>query len=653
MNNETILYAIGMIDDKAILDAKERGSASRLGGRGMGRRLGTLLLAAVLILSLAAVAYAIVKSDWFKSFFESESNRELTPDQQQFLEENSVGVGESVTVDGYTVTLEAALCDDWELYLKLRIVAPDGITLDFPNADDGSCLFEDVSYHSSAVDPSSVRYRMRGGGWQPLVDGDGKENTATVVFYEQTVEGDHAFTDGEVWNVTLRNLMISQQDPEKDFFCHEYLLLAEGEWNFTIPLTEMNERLELIDEPVAFATPYGNLNGPVEYVDILITSFELRPFGATCKFVADTDSLDSFDALVVMKDGSEVRAQRSMGFSYQFDAPLLLENVAYVLLQNGRDELKLSCPKEYSPTALGTGEAATAPYRRQETTEPVELTSDGVLMLKGGLVLPIDPAMREKLVFYIPPRRSTTHEVLLVVAEKASMEACDQLYPGQYTQAGELIFVYTASEAELHELLCHYWDGHISFIQDADGTYYVWDDMGDLNFFREDGASLEESKDRLQWEEVRRYADTLRDTFLAANPSLTSVSFRNSYLDVCLSMIRWHDWEMNYTLSAAAFGTLEPGSVDPEPFVERLLDGSVLEEIEGVETPDGAQVTLSLPDDDLHFAFFLDGDGQSYIHMVWEDDELLYRISYDDSSKTAGGIVLEWYEALAKAQRLK
>ena len=651
MNNETILYAIGMIDDEAILDAKAHSGAMRQGSRGMRRRLGTLLLAAVLILSLAAVAYAIVKSDWFKSFFESERNRELTPDQQQFLEENSVGVGESVTVDGYTVTLEAALCDDWELYLKLRIVAPDGITLDFPNADDGSCLFEDVSYHSSAVDPSSVRYRMRGGGWRPLEDSDGEENTATIVFYEQTAEGNHPFTDGEMWNVTLSNLMISQQDPEKDFFCHEYLLIAEGEWSFTIPLTEMNERLELIDEPVAFATPYGNLNGPVEYVDILITSFELRPFGATCKVVADTDCLDSFDALVVMKDGSEVKAWRSMAFSYRFDEPLLLENVAYVILQNGRDELLLSCPSEYSPTEFGIGEETTAPYRRQDTTEPVELTSDGVALLKGGLVLPIDPAMRDKLVFYVSPS-GPTYEMLLTVAEKASAEACDKLYPGQYMEAGELFCIYTIDEWELRELLCGSFDGRIPFAVDADGRYYVWGDLGDLYFMREEGTNLEESKDRPQWEEARRYADTLLDVFLTANPSLTPVSFRNSDLDICLSMIRWHKG-MNYTLSGEEFGTLEPGSVDAEPFIERLLDGSSLEEVEGVKTSDGASVTLSLPDDDLHFVFLLDGDGQNYIHMVWEDEELLYRISYDDSSKTAGRIMLEWYEALAKAQRLK
>ena len=63
MNNETILFAIGMIDDEAILDAKAHSGAMRQGSRGMRRRLGTLLLAAVLILSLAAVAYAIVKSD--------------------------------------------------------------------------------------------------------------------------------------------------------------------------------------------------------------------------------------------------------------------------------------------------------------------------------------------------------------------------------------------------------------------------------------------------------------------------------------------------------------------------------------------------------------------------------------------------------------
>ena len=111
-------------------------------------------------------------------------------------------------------------------------------------------------------------------------------------------------------------------------------------------------------------------------MDIVITFFELRPFGITCEYRSESvanGAADHFDVMVVMKDGNEIQAQADMGgigqgsmgaqgyMNYNFDAPLLLENVAYVLLQNGRDELRLTCPSEYSPTEPGTGEEATAP----------------------------------------------------------------------------------------------------------------------------------------------------------------------------------------------------------------------------------------------------------------------------------------------------
>ena len=51
-------------------------------------------------------------------------------------------------------------------------------------------------------------------------------------------------------------------------------------------------------------------------------------------------------------------------------------------------------------------------------------------MLKGGLALPIDdPAMREKLLFYILPS-GPAYEMFFAVAEKASVEACERLYHG-------------------------------------------------------------------------------------------------------------------------------------------------------------------------------------------------------------------------------
>ena len=100
MTNETILDAIGMIDDDAVYDAKAWQSESEQEKRvrWIGRKFGVLMLAAVLMLALGTIVCAIA-TNAFQSFFEQKGS--LTPEQVQYLEEKTVGIGESVTINDY------------------------------------------------------------------------------------------------------------------------------------------------------------------------------------------------------------------------------------------------------------------------------------------------------------------------------------------------------------------------------------------------------------------------------------------------------------------------------------------------------------------------------------------------------------------------
>ncbi|MEA4931995.1 MAG: DUF4179 domain-containing protein, partial [Lawsonibacter sp.] len=117
MTSEKLLEAIGNINSEAIWDAKKdiwgRSNSKHRAG---GRRLAVILIAAVLLLGLtvSAMAYFGV-GEWFKSFFAELSGGELSPRQQQYIDENAVGIGQSVTVDGYTVTVNSAICDEQTL----------------------------------------------------------------------------------------------------------------------------------------------------------------------------------------------------------------------------------------------------------------------------------------------------------------------------------------------------------------------------------------------------------------------------------------------------------------------------------------------------------------------------------------------------------
>ncbi len=319
----------------------------------MFRRGSAVLLAAVLVLSLSVVAFAASSGDWFAAFFSARSEGELSPDQQLFIQNQSVGIGQRATVDDYTVLIESAICDTQNLYLVIRVEGPEEVILDLDPAE-GSLYFGSVKSESTGTYERTGHLVSRRTTWYQLDDGDGKGNTETLLMREQRVmsaDSNDIYTDGEVWRFRFSRLLTRTGD----LFENE-TMLAEGEWIFEFPLTEMSEEREMISSPVVCTAQSGGEGTTKEdeeiikeNAEILVTSFVLRPFGATCQYSfipgSTPDAVDILDAYLVMKDGSEIWLKPSSAtggvgalghaggtMSYVLDAPLMLDNVAYLVL---------------------------------------------------------------------------------------------------------------------------------------------------------------------------------------------------------------------------------------------------------------------------------------------------------------------------------
>lgn len=327
------------------------------------RRGSALLFAAALVLSLSVAAFAAFSNDWFASFFSAQSEKALSPDQYHFIDDQSVGIGQSAEADGYTVTVESAICDAQNLCLVLRVEGPEGTILDLDPAE-GSLSFGSVKRESLGTAERTGHLISLRTTWYPLDDGDGKENTASLLMREQRVmspDSNQVYTDGEVWRFRFADLHTRTGE-----LFDQVTALAEGEWVFEFPLMEMSQEREMITSPVvctARSGPEGTRDEneviAKENVEIRVTSFILRPFGATCEYSflpgSSPDAVDILDVVLVMKDGSQIplipsSASGGVGalghtggtMSYILNAPLMLDEVAYLVLPDG---VRVPCPE--------------------------------------------------------------------------------------------------------------------------------------------------------------------------------------------------------------------------------------------------------------------------------------------------------------------
>ncbi len=223
------------------------------------------------MLSITALAYFGV-GEWFKSFFAERSGSELSPGQRQYIDEKAVGIGQSMTCNGWTVTVESALSDRHSTYIKINVEAPEGTVL-----DGKTYSFQSDSLPRLATDEQEAAVRSSGRSWELLEDEDGKSNTISLLRSSSVTMAPgsgFSYTDGAVRTLRLENLCVWTGSEE--------VVVAEGVWSFEFVFAENDEdetgELALISEPVHCQGKRGRGT----YEDVWMTSFELALLGATC-----------------------------------------------------------------------------------------------------------------------------------------------------------------------------------------------------------------------------------------------------------------------------------------------------------------------------------------------------------------------------------
>lgn len=341
MSEMTLLRAMNMVDD-GFLD--EMNTFKKKTSHG-NRRLSTFIVIAAIIsllgLSVFAAEHILPIDYWFYKYFSNDPTpeviNELSENQQEILEHGLVAINQSITDNGWTITLESGISDGYRMLIKYRIEAPDGVIL---NADNYG-----LDYTTDIKPPKAEAYNLGAGyyGGDKLEDEDVMDNTVTKLI-ECTVlppEGEvFSITDGTVW--TIRFHSIKEENGSLDDFTRK--TLCEGNWEFNVIFTDdllVTDSVELLDNSVqCSATRYFRSNR--FDIKVKVTSFELRTLTATVRYNRPITGFWEGVLLnpiyVVMNDGARVAATYSQGLNRNdhveciltFDRPVSVDDVAYI-----------------------------------------------------------------------------------------------------------------------------------------------------------------------------------------------------------------------------------------------------------------------------------------------------------------------------------
>lgn len=286
--------------------------------------VGRILLIAAVIAALAASAFAVSETvSWFTAYFQKSSG-ELTQEQVDYIEDNTVNQHQYQICNGYTLALDSTFSDGTIGYVKLTLTGQKNAELDADNYGFQyiKCISPEESGGSEATSFSIGSYRRS------------EKNAVDIII---TVKGKIA--DRASWKLSVGNLFGSYF--EADQYREEFL--ANGIWQFDIIFSnDGNSELEVLGQPICIVLESG-VDRPV-YMDVLITSIKLRAMSAVIAYT----NLDSphagvyFDGFyVVMKDGTKVELRYGSGgskgqFVFSFTEPLILTDVSYLLLPDGR-----------------------------------------------------------------------------------------------------------------------------------------------------------------------------------------------------------------------------------------------------------------------------------------------------------------------------
>lgn len=332
MKELKLLLALNDMDDALLIDAlAEKPQKVRK------FRPSVILIAAVLVSLLAvSVGAAITEAGWFQNFFERESKQKLTPSQAAVVQASTKECGQSVTLDGYTLTLESVIADPNNCYMKLKITAPEGVVLD-SEGGYGYWVPREPKELYPIFAPASGAEFSGCGSWQNLDDGNSRDNQVTILWrYMINASSQVNFETEKVWRLTIRNL--------SDWEIPENTVLVEGDMCFDITFDKLSTvQLDFLQEPIPYTFTLPGFTGEAEGT---ITCCTLQPMSGKISISGCLDAVGFHEIPVVMKDGTQVEMQAHIFgdgiYSYTLKAPIDLEEVDHILLEDGTKLYPLS-----------------------------------------------------------------------------------------------------------------------------------------------------------------------------------------------------------------------------------------------------------------------------------------------------------------------
>lgn len=399
MKTMDLLVGFGSVKDSYVIGAEEfrqgkhKAQLKRLSTRKMW------LIAAVIALTLLLVGCAVAYANgWFQQIFSARSETPLSSEQIQYIQNNEQIVGQSQTINDWTVDLKSTICDGRTGYLVFQITAPDGMDLEQylnpPTVDDkrlspgNYSVSRDRMYPLSKASIGNLNEEKNymfadGGNW--ISDNDGKANS---VLYCMSIRCEKLYPDKPMlleepfgkentfhirfMGITLEytNLELQKEIEEKyagqaylvdgeeaaGLFCSD--ILTDEEWNFDVTFDSDNQFIELITHPVSVQAKVWRYADEKQWEtkdsleEVQISSFRVTPFGANITFVPKSDTIgislqlrqDTDDEIyAVMKDGSRIKLDLTGADAtiLQAQTPIVLSQLDYILLE---DRTKLFAP---------------------------------------------------------------------------------------------------------------------------------------------------------------------------------------------------------------------------------------------------------------------------------------------------------------------
>ena len=388
-----LLVGFGSVKDSYVISAEEFRQGKQ---KTQIKRLSTRkvwLIAAVIALTLLLVGCAVAYANgWFQQIFSARSETPLSSEQIQYIQNNEQIVGQSQTINDWTVDLKSTICDGRTGYLVFQITAPDDVDLEQylnpPTLDDkrlsmGNCSASRKAAYSLAVasigtvDRERNYWYLDGGNW--ISDQDGQPNTVLFcmsircekmdpnkpMLLEDPFGKDVSFRI-RLLGITLEytNLEL-QKEIEEKYAGQEYLVdgeeaaglfcsdvLTDEEWNFDVTFDSDNQFMELITLPVPVQAKVWRYADEKQWEtkdsleEVQISSFRVTPFGANITFVPKSDTIgislqlrqDTDDTIcAVMKDGSRIQLDVTGADAtiLQAQTPIVLSQLDYILLEDG------------------------------------------------------------------------------------------------------------------------------------------------------------------------------------------------------------------------------------------------------------------------------------------------------------------------------